>query len=233
VTAILGRDAITAAGVAGLIAGDWSGLRSQFDEWTAAAQEQAITTALRIAGVPAESDAARQARASMDAGRARAWQTLSGAMTSLANTLLYDPHPDASANPWGDLNPNSLVPTGMIRAALGVAGGNDYAAGTTAGSTISVGQPVGQIGTGATISNLITSAGGEREAYQWEHGPAINGFEPHEDLDGVEFGSFDDEALANPGDYPANAYLFPGDHDGCSCDFTALWVTADNSAGDG
>ncbi len=48
-------------------------------------------------------------------------------------------------------------------------------------------------------------------------------FEPHEDLDGYQFTDWDDDGLANTGDWPDGPYYFPGDHSGCSCDSAVQW----------
>ncbi len=62
------------------------------------------------------------------------------------------------------------------------------------------------------------------ESYEWEHGPSLKPFEPHLALDGVDFNSFEDERLANTEGWPDNSFYMPGDHSGCTCDFTPLWV---------
>jgi len=234
VPALLGRDVVTAAGLspAELVGSDWSGLRAQFYDWTAAAQGQALQTALRIGQLDADSDAAARAQAAMASGRDGAWDLLSQALSSLGQHLLYNPDPNAGPGDWADLNPDTLVPAGTIRAALGVAGGASAATLTPdVAGAVTFTDAVGQIGTGSTIAELITAGGGQREGYEWVYGPALNGFPPHEDLDGVQFESFDDDALANPGDFPANQYFLPGDHDGCVCDFMPIYLGPDESDG--
>lgn len=227
VAALLGPDVVTAAGLTAteLMGGDWSGLRSQFYEWTEAAQEQALRTALRIGQLDETSAAAVKAAAAMAQGRDAAWDLLSQSLTSLGHSLLYSPDPNVGPGDWADLNPNMLVPTGMIRAALGVAGGAEPATVMSPEGVLATAasEYVGQVGTGATVTDLLTSAGGEVAQFEWNHGPSLNPFEPHEDLDGVEFVNFDDEVLANPGDWPEVAYLLPGDHEGCLCDAAVLW----------
>jgi len=229
VPALLGPDVIAAAGLSAgeLIGNDWAGLRGQFMEWTEAAQRQAISTALRIGSLEADSQAARDAEAAMAQGRDAAWDLLSGALTDLGHHLLYNPDPNVGPGDWADLNPDTLVPAGTIRAALAVAGGSSQTAFSAddAGG-IALLQPVGQVGTGATISDLIGGAGGQVEGYEWVHASTvIHPFEPHEALDGVQFENFDDEQLANPGDWPPVQYLMPGDHDGCTCDAMPIYMT--------
>ncbi len=227
VSAILGPDVVTAAGLSAteLIGNDWSGLRAQFMAWTQAAQEQAIATALRMGELDEDAAAAARATAAMAAGRDAAWELLSEALTSLGHNLLYSPDPSAGPTDWATLNPDTLVPTGMIRAALGVAGGAPTSAVTLdpSAGTLSTSGYVGQVGTGSTVSDLLTSAGGTTAQFQWSHGPSLHPFEPHLALDGVEFAQFDDPALASTDDELGNAFYIPGDHQGCLCDVTPLW----------
>lgn len=236
VSALLGPDVVTAAGLsaAELMGSDWSGLRSQFYEWTQAAQQQALKTALRIGGLQEDSAAATAAQTAMASGRDAAWDLLSESLTALGHSLLYSPDPNVGPGDWADLNPDSIVPTGMIRAALGVAGGAPASSVTLDAPTgvLSTTGYVGQIGTGSTVSDLLTSAGGETAQFEWQHGPSIKSFEPHEALDGVQFVNFDDDALANPGDWPPVAYLMPGDHQGCLCDAAPLWDFPGNPLND-
>lgn len=223
VAAILGPEAVTAASVTTqeLMGGDWSGLQAQFHEWTQTAQKQAVTAAIQIGGLAPEDDAVKAAESAMAAGREEAWAVLQSALTNLGHHLLYEPDPNVTPGSWGDLNPDSLVPTGLIRVALAVAGGAPVAE-----PTDTLTEPFGQIGTGSTIGDLLREAGMTTESYVWDHGPSIVGFPPHEDLDGVEFTSFDDDVLANQGDFPDVACFLPGDHAGCACDATPMWINA-------
>lgn len=224
VPAILGEEVVLAAGLSAqeLMGGDWSSLKSQFYEWTEAAQKQALRVAIQIGGIADGDDAIATAEAAMSSGRDAGWKLLSDSLTTLGQHLLYNPDPNAGPAEWADLNPDTLVPTGMVRIAMATAGGADVS--TVVPYTDALGTPVGQIGTGATIRDLLLSSDAEQDRYEWVHGPALNPFEPHEDLDGVTFPNFDDEQLANNSGWPGNEFFFPGDHDGCLCDFTPLWV---------
>lgn len=233
VTAIVGKGLVAATGLTDdeLLGGDWAGLKTQFYAWTEAAQHQAVATAIRIGSLAAEDDAVKAATTALENGRDSAWDVLSSALTNLAHHLLYNPDPNAGPGEWADLNPDTLVPTGMIRATLAVAGGANPT--DVAGATVT--EPVGQIGTGSTITDLLTGAGVTQQGYEWSHGPSITPFEPHEALDGVAFESFDDDQLANTTGWPDNAYFMPGDHAGCLCDFVPLWGdgTGNGSADNG
>jgi hypothetical protein len=219
--AYAGQELLTAAGIttADLLTGDWSGLAAQFDKWTKAAQDQALRVATAMGATISDQTTARLATA-----RQAAWVTMSTALGSLSEHLLYNPAPNATSD-WGDLNADTLVPAGLVRAAIGVAGG---AAPSTvnlgADGSISTSGFTGQIGTGDIISGVLSDAGGQTDEWQWDHAGSVQDpFEPHLDLDGTQFAQFDDEALANPGDFPPNEYLFPGDHGGCTCDAMPMW----------
>ena len=165
----------------------------------------------------------------------KGWKLLRDSMDSLAQVAAYNPDPNLDEEAAiAALNPDTLVPTGVIRCALGICGGQteqDYGLITTkSGATvpaIPLGNQVGGVATGSTIGGMLTTAGAVTNEYEWVHGPSGKPFEPHEELDGVEFSSFTDPALANPDpSFPKNNYFLPGDHIGCLCDVTPLWVSA-------
>lgn len=228
VSAILGPDVVRASGVdaEGLMGEDWGTLRGQFHDWTQAAQQQSLNTARQLAGLEEDDPRVRQAEQKMQRDRDKGWELLATALSTLGAHLLYNPDPNVGPTDWADLNPDTLVQTGLIRAAIGVAGGGDYGIDTAGNATIPLGEPIGQVGTGATIQELLESAQMTTEAYEWEHGPSLKPFEPHLALDGAQFASFDDEQLANTEGWPDNQYFMPGDHGGCTCDATPLWVPA-------
>lgn len=233
VSAILGRDVVTASGVNAqeLVGSDWAGLRDQYMGWTEAAQKQALQTAVRMGTLSSEDDAVKVAEAAQVLGREKGWEWLSQSLSTLGEDLLYNPDPNVGPGEWADLNPDTLVSTGTIRTALGIAGGGDTGTDAAGTAVTTLGQPVGQIGTGSTITNLLEAGGMETEEYEWNHGPSLHPFEPHLDLDGTQFASFESETLANTDGYPGNAYFFPGDHEGCSCFPAGTLVSGPDAVG--
>jgi 2'-5' RNA ligase len=229
----IGKNAVVAAGVdpESILSDDWSALREQFMGWTTAAQEQALTVAAQLGELDVQGTAVVEARAALAQSTDMAWGMLENALDHIGHALLFNPDPNVGPTEWGALNPDTLVPAGTIRAALAVAGGAkgdlvpDFGVIPGSTKTIPLGAPIGQIGTGATITELLGQAGGALDEYEWSHGPSVNPFEPHEDLDGLRFQTFDSEALANSEGFPGNQFFFPGDHAGCLCDFTPLWVS--------
>lgn len=75
------------------------------------------------------------------------------------------------------------------------------------------------IATGPLVADLAAEQGIGTEGYEWIYGtaPRAHPFEPHVELDGTFFLSFDE--LVNPESFPDTPFLFPGDHDGCICDY--------------
>lgn len=221
-----------------LMGTDWDAFKVQFMDWTAAAQRQALAVAAQLGGLTTEDESVQAADIAMRTGLDAGWNLLSNAMTEMSRSLLYNPDlnsPDVAA-----FNPDTLVPTGTIRAALGVAGGmdvKDFAVSENGLATVTMGIPVGQVGTGATVSDLLSGAGQGITGYEWVHGPALRPLPCHEWLDGVEFASFDDPVLApdnNPewDGFPEVEYLIPGDHVGDSCDFTPLYGDVSDTTAD-
>jgi hypothetical protein len=195
--------------------GEWATLKAQFMSWTGQAQAAAIATASQLQA-PTD-DSLQAAQEQMQTGLDRGWAVLAAGMTELASKLLYNPDPGQLADTLASVNLDTLVPTGLIRTALG-------AAGNVAEASPQV-MAAGQIGTGSTIGNLLTINGAMTHSYVWEHGPAQDPFEPHADLDGVSFDSFTSDALLNSGDFPPVEYFLAGDHPGCTCDVTPQWMS--------
>jgi hypothetical protein len=226
----VGKVALVAAGIDtdAIFSSDWSSLQDDFMGWTAAAQAQALATATQLAELDSQDDAVQAAKVALAADSEKAWSALENALDHLGHTLLYDPVGETTVE---DLSPTSLVPTGVIRGALAVAGGGDWAYDPGGVTTMNMGVEVGQVATGGTIRELIEGAGGEVAAYEWEHSSmAIKPFEPHELLDGLRFVEFDDPRLANPGDWPAVAFFAPSDHAGCGCDVVPIYLSPSEAA---
>lgn len=232
---VLGREVVTAAGLTSgdLMGNDWGPLRTQFMGWTKAAQLEALRIAGRITSTDETDPAYIAAEAAMATSRTAAWDVLAGAMTEIAHRSLYDPDPNATV-----IDLEALVPPGTIRAACSVAGGygqQDLGLMTTnTGAEVPVlpaGVPVGQIGTGDTVNQMIEGSGFTVISRTWEHGPSIKPFEPHLELDGVVFTAWDDPQLENTGGFPSGqSFFIPGDHVGCMCDWTPEYGPADSSS---
>jgi len=72
------------------------------------------------------------------------------------------------------------------------------------------------------MDELLQEAAGVSfdNGYIWLYGDASSRatpFEPHENLDGLEFSSWEDDVLGNDLDWPPYSHFFPGDHETCQC----------------
>lgn len=239
--ATLGRSLVAAAGFHDddLIGDDaWVALETQYRAWVGDAQSKALKAAQRIAPLAPQTvtRVARQQSGDLDAS----WEWLADQLHDLAVAKIYEPDaPDPTA---GEFDPTVRIPAGLVRQALARAGGanNIEPLNNLRAAAVSVeipsyvaqndGLPLGGIGNGAAITEALTDAGASVEAYEWDYGPAFrkSPFEEHEALDGETFVNFDDDVLA-AGDWIGDFY-FPGDHDGCACDFAATWVSPEDQA---
>jgi hypothetical protein len=221
VAAALGRALVAAldADDADLLRDAFGRLRSQWTEWTAVAAEDAIDTAARITGLDrADPDVQRTVAALRDsfaAGAEAAWPALEARLNDLATGLMYEPDPAAEA--LGEI-PDTMVPPGLIRAALATAGGlapdhNGL-------------PPLPGLTSGQLLRVFMRDAGAEPVEYEWAYGISSRPFPPHERLDGQVFTDFNDPALssAGTGGEWVGSFLAPGDHRGCHCDAALIWA---------
>jgi hypothetical protein len=63
-------------------------------------------------------------------------------------------------------------------------------------------------------------------SHTWVTGDPQRPFEPHQELDGVEFENWDDDRLVNNEPWPPYDFYTPGDHDGCLCDTEITFASA-------
>lgn len=213
VVRVLGADKLREFGVDEdqLLEGAFDSLEPQFRDYTRRAQEASVNLVPRLSGHARAAALAQMAR-DLD----RAWERGRTALLELAKKRLYDPDP--AVPELGEYDAGVLIPFGTVREVVSIAGGATES-GAWAG-----------IGNGPTVGGLLGDQGVKRKGFQWDYGdfPRTNGFEPHADLDGVEFDNFDDDALANNESWPDVAYFMPGDHDGCVCD--AVQILEDEMA---
>jgi 2'-5' RNA ligase len=216
-----------------LLSADWSELKAQFTGWTEAAQKQALRVAMQLAGISSDDESYQTADAALQSSVAPAWDAMESALNAIAEKVLYTP--DGDLDGGASFDPDTVVPAGVVRNALTIAGGvpptdavvdvgQPVDVGTDpAGAMVSVNVPGGQIGNGDAISGLLDDSGMQVVTYEWIHGSGGQHPLPcHDYLDGVPFASFDDDVLSpdnNPDwdGFPEVERLAPGDHDGCTC----------------
>jgi hypothetical protein len=107
-----------------LLATDWADLKPQFYEWVTAAQRSAVVTAAQLAGLPPTAPIIRHTLNRLSEHLDDAWFALTEALTKQAESLLYNPMPNAPNPDEIELNPATVVPVGIIRRVLGIAGGS-------------------------------------------------------------------------------------------------------------
>lgn len=232
----LGADAVHAAGMTDeeLIAGAFTAavdLAAQRMDiaYTAATKTIAAVTGPIPPGQLAQLD--RDHAANVD--QARTW--LLENLHALAAARLYSPQ--GTIIPAGEHDGTVLIPAGLVRAAMAVAGGTRPTGGTiVAGAWVDAagpvtdgnGGPVGGIGTGSSLMGAIASMGGSTEGWLWEWGGATRDpFQPHLDLDGKVVASLDGDEFKNTTGFPPLTSYFPGDHQGCQCDVSPVLVNTE------
>jgi hypothetical protein len=220
VLATLGRPLVAALGLEEqqLLAEAFGRLREQYAEWTATAAEEALDAAVGLAGLDrSDPEVARQIGALRDRFAENvdaSWPVLEGGLRDLAADRLYDPDP--TADPVGEL-PDSLVPPGLVRQALAVAGGLP---GDSSGRP-----PLNGLTSGQLLDGFLRDHGQEVVEYEWSYGISSRPFRPHADLDGVVFAGFDDPVLDSPSEAKwVGDSLAPGDHKGCHCDYVPIYT---------
>jgi hypothetical protein len=111
------------------------------------------------------------------------------------------------------------VPMDDVRLALARAGGANPQRPTQVGP-----QP-GAALNDRSVELLSEKVDGDPKGYRWVYGISDNHFQPHLDLDGLEFSTWQDEVLANSHPtFPKSRHYYPGDHTGCECDVLPMIV---------
>jgi hypothetical protein len=213
-----------------LLDGAFEVMRPQFFAWGAGAQADALDVVSRaVSGLStAERELIQVRQAS---SLSEAWGWLESTLMTLARARLFDPSPDAP--PVGEHDSTVNVPPGILRSAMAQAGGAtglqiDEGRGVWLPLNQGGQQPAGGIGTGEQMSDVLAQGGATVDGYQWVYGPAhrTRPFDPHAELDGVEFVNFDDDVLTNNEGFPEYDFFMPGDHPGCICDYEPIVIAA-------
>lgn len=219
--AVLGREALTAAGVdlGDLLTGAWDGLRDQWAAATAQAWARTVTILEKVTGEPV--DPARHAAVAETTANGWAW--LEEHLNTYTTTVLFDP--DSVTATTTEVGEDDGLPgraTTLTRGALTLAGGptGDGGGVRPDGTLIPEGTPSGGIATGGHATSHLTGHGVGVVGYEWVYGVSRNVFEPHHALDGLIVSGFTSPALAHSG-WPGPV-LAPGDHAGCHCDLTPI-----------
>jgi hypothetical protein len=139
----------------------------------------------------------------------KSWEWLSKKLTTLATGFLR--HPKRGG---------VYVSMDVVRDAATLAGGGKHEAGPS-DPAISRSNPPDS-GRAILSAATLESTGWElSERYRWVYGVSENQFEPHVRLDGTVFDSWGAKTLASatPDEWPYITHYYPGDHNGCRCDW--------------
>lgn len=239
VAAFFGPNVVTASlGMSpdDLIGSSFDELQGRYEDLVARAQK-ATRRDLQQLGLSDDDCDALEAQ--QDEDRHRGAALLTAGLVAFTSARLFDPRPNAPA--LGEFDSALNAPVSVIREALTTAGGGSSglahdgaAAGITPGGTsrdpitdrVSTG-----VTDGASISGMLQALHISTTGWVWNVGEPDHPFEPHQELEGVEFTSWTDEALVNSGSWPEAAFYFPGDHDGCQCYPEQILSAEDDSEG--
>jgi hypothetical protein len=219
---MLGDEVLASSGLLTATGGlntDWADLKAKFMKLVSSTQAQSLAMVNRQGNLSDKQMSLAQSNNNDNISKG--WDTLKLSLDALALTLIHNPDPNVSAEDMiASIDSDSLVPAGVVRSALSVAGGALISSlkdavfnGATVPIAPSAGQPNG-VALGSTIQDALTQSGSTITGYEWVHGPSDKVFDPHLDLDGQEFVTFTDDVLESDGGWPYVPYYYPGDHDG-------------------
>lgn len=218
VAAVLGPGVVATLGLSPdeLLDGAFDEVTTRFRAGVGRAQAATLED-LRRAGLA--DDVADDLHDRQASARDVATTAFTAALVALAIDRIYNPHP--AAPPAGEHDTELTVPTSLVRSAMTTAGG---ASGRqSAGGTVITGAdetPVSGVALGGDVTDTVEGMGATIATWTWSYGDEstrTRGFDPHMELDGLEFTSWDDDALLVQGDWPVATHYFPGDHEGDQC----------------
>lgn len=232
VAATLGPAVVAALDVSteSLIDGAFDGFAADAAE--AIARTQAATRSALAASIDEFDEDDEELVARQDDDRRAAVAALGASLAAVATSRLFDPSP--KVQPGEAPLSTGGVPPGVIRESLSRAGGAGQVGPGGAGVAAD-GLPTGGVATGVSTTETLVRFGIKRTGFVWQYGdPAarMTPFDPHLDLDGVEFSSWGDDALVNDGDWPPEPFFYPGDHLWCQCSFAPVLDAGGDAEGD-
>lgn len=102
---------------------DLTELKPTFEAWVMQAQEGALATAHQLAGPGGSTAKLTAARAAMATARDNAWTYFAAQLQTLYEQALFKAQPSIDKGTLAPLDPETVVPTGVVRRTLAVAGG--------------------------------------------------------------------------------------------------------------
>jgi hypothetical protein len=187
-------------------------LRSRLEKKIATAQARAGRFVERLTSRTVDPVIAEQARSQ------GVQAILSGILDAVRSRLFT---PKATPDPI-DLGrmPQVTSPTEAIRLGLSIAGGGEAVYEDAYAAEL--------IGNGHHVHAELEQDGFFADGFVWKYGHPSNQFEPHRNLNGTEFRTWEAAQLAvDPNDaWLRRSYYRPGDHKGCCCAFVQILAEA-------
>lgn len=221
---VLGDRVTMVADPGNLFDGELDDLEAQWDEWLAGANDEVVSIAAQTLGVNPDGEAIAAFKAKQADGRREGWIALSAGLVAMARGQVFDRSPGSIAA--GEVA-NTVVPPGLVRQALAIAGGSTPTRTRSGGvADGAAGGYAGGVATGDDTAQLWGAYGQPWQGFEWVYNfEGQSTFEPHLDLNGVRFSDWNDEALSTAGTFGdwVGDFYFPGDHGGCRCDAIPVW----------
>lgn len=199
----------------------WDELEPIWYDYVASGDMALLRQIAKMTGIDINTMSAQEA--ALTAASEEGWVYVRAQLQQTALNYLSD---SATVVAIDEVVTTDLVEMGIVRRAVGYAGGAGSQDSTSAGLLIDADHGVGvapQLSTGPIAQDTMDSGGLEIESYTWYHGFTPSPFAPHEALNGVEFLTWQDPQLFNSDTFPPLDYYAPGDHQGCQCDFMVNW----------
>lgn len=203
---LVAQGVVSEADVEREIEGSFASVEAGFRAQVDAAHRDAVSTVADIDPDVLDADGVEEA-AGLDRGNVdAAWGVLLAGLLVSARSRLTAP---TGAVTQGEASVGITVPYSLVRSAVTIAGGGSPALGAQARAYGVAYSP--------DLQALLGTLGIRQDSQQWQTGSPTRPFEPHQELDGLEFVSWDDPRLANNHGWPDVAFYEPQDHDGCQC----------------
>jgi hypothetical protein len=203
----------------------WDSLEAEYGQYLEYADSQTVNALAKMVGKTPEEFQTLAQQLGDYAGEG--WQTLRTGLNSQAVSYLSDAASSLEVDDVeeaAEISKTRLVSPRLVKTAISKAGGALLHPRDAQTFDPSISQDVMPgVTTGPAVAETMDGEGMSIESYTWIHGFTPNPFEPHVELDGVEFNDWTDDALLNQDEWPDVDYFIPGDHDGCSCDFAVNW----------
>lgn len=225
----LGRDQCFALGadITFLLREAWDELRAKFTKRvTAAIQHIAELVVGKLLRRHPDDQATNRIIAAMADRIPPAWERYRDMLQANTEAFLFGEGQQEQYDE-GELA-DSLIQPAAVRTVLADIGGLPETSGGTHQGRSTTGEPLNGLGNGHTVTRELDAAGILTIGYLWVYGvtPQLRRFDPHWQLEGERFTSWNDDRLTPEPRYTklVGAFYHPGDHRGCMCDYVPAYA---------